>query len=133
VRRTTVLAFAALAACTDVHGFQGTWSTTGATLTIDRVDSHSIAGAITFAGGPVSSPLRESVALQADALSTMTFAGSPLHVYLAYFDMQDNCGEALAVISLYENHRVELRVLRGMSTCRQEEVFGAYSLVEVGP
>ncbi len=126
-----MLAFAAaLVACADVRDYRGTWTSSDATLQIDQLDLHGIAGSLSIpAQRTVAAELRASTMLQGDALATMTFAGSPLHVYLAYFDVQDGCSEALAVISLYENRRIELRVLRGASaSC--SELFAAYMLVQ---
>ena len=37
---------------------------------------------------------------------------SPLRVYLAFVPMTDGLGDALVVIGLYDNHRVDLRVMR---------------------
>lgn len=120
----------AVAACTDVRDFRGTWTGDSATLTIDRVDTYDLGGTIALPG-TAAAPLRMSTRIESDALSTMTFAGSPLRVYLAYFDPGDGCGEALAVISLHESRRVELRVLRGAGGC--DELFGRYSLVQGAP
>ena len=46
-------------------------------------------------------------------LSGITFDGSPSRVYLAFVAIPDGGGEALAVIALYDDKRVEVRVLRG--------------------
>jgi hypothetical protein len=125
-----LFAWTAMAACTDVRDFRGTWTGDSATLQLDRVDTGDVAGSVTLPGGAAAA-LRMSSRIETDALSTITFAGAPLRVYLAYFDPGDGCGEALAVISLHENRRVELRVLRGASTpgtC--DELFGRYALAE---
>ena len=50
---------------------------------------------------------------EADALAGMTFTGAPLRVYLAFVAMPDTSGEALALIALYDDHRIEARILRG--------------------
>ena len=126
-----MLALISAAACTDVRDFRGTWTGDSAVLALDHVDATDISGTVTVPGG-AAAPLRMSTRLQSDALSTMTFAGSPLRVYLAYFDPGDGCGEALAVISLQEGRRVELRVLRG-ATATCDELFGRYALVEGAP
>jgi hypothetical protein len=49
-------------------------------------------------------------------LAGMSFSGSPLRVYLAFFAIPDGGGEALAVIALYDDQRVEVRLLRGGTT-----------------
>jgi hypothetical protein len=36
-------------------------------------------------------------------------------VYLAFVGMADGRGDALALIALYDHHRVEVRILRGGS------------------
>ncbi len=123
----------ALAACSDLRDFRGTWTGDSATLAIDHADSYELGGTLALPGATAAA-LRMSTRIESDALSTMTFAGSPLRVYLAYFDPGDGCGEALAVISLHESRRVEVRVLRGASTpgtC--DELFGRYSLSEGPP
>ncbi len=123
-------ALVAVGACSDVRDFRGTWSGGSATLAIDQIDSYALSGTLALPGG-LEAPLRMSTSLEGDALSTMTFAGKPLRVYLAYFDPGDGCGEALAVISLHEGRRIELRVLRGASACA--ELFGRYVLAEGAP
>jgi hypothetical protein len=150
VRRATGLGllFLALGACTDLRDYRGTWSGrsptpgiagTTATLSIDQIDTTGMTGAISLRGNGLTitdAALRTSQLIAADALSTMTFAGSPLHVYLAYFDAGDACGDVLAVVSLYESHRVELRVLRGANQAMAPscaELYGTFSLTEGAP
>jgi hypothetical protein len=58
-------------------------------------------------------PIASLPSADADVLSGMTFAGSPLHVYLAFVPIADGDGDALAIVSLYPERRVELRILRG--------------------
>jgi hypothetical protein len=128
VRLATVLVVLALAACNDVQDFRGTWTgprvgdpvvraggppTSNAALTIDDIDLHGIHGTLAVEGMIDSIAFSSLAGAEADALATMTFTGSPLHVYLAFVDTSDGGGAALAVIALYPNHRIELRILRG--------------------
>ncbi len=132
VRPATVLVVAlALAACNDVHDFQGTWTgprvgdvevvraggpqTSTATLTIDSIDRHGLAGTLAVEGMVAQTDFSSLAGAEADVLSGMTFAGSPLRVYLSFVNTSDGGGAALAVIALYQDRRVELRVLRGGS------------------
>jgi hypothetical protein len=118
---------AALGACTDLRDFHRTWQgarvgadpvlhvgadgATTATLTVDEVDQHGLAGHLTIAG-LADAPLASLPGAEADALASTTFDGAPLRVYLAFVPTTDGGGDALAVIALYDE-RIELRVLRG--------------------
>ena len=42
-----------------------------------------------------------------------TFDGAPLRVYLSFVATTDGGGDALAVIALYDDDRVEVRLIRG--------------------
>jgi hypothetical protein len=46
----------------------------------------------------------------------MTFAGSPLRVFLAFAAIPDGGGDALVLIALYDDQRVEVRLLRSGPT-----------------
>jgi hypothetical protein len=86
---------------------------TNATLAIDSVDSHGIHGRLSIDqlvadGAVVSLPGAE-----ADALAHLSFGGAPLRVYLAFVALSDGGGEALVITALYDDRRVEVRVLRG--------------------
>ena len=50
---------------------------------------------------------------EADVLSGMTFDGSPMRVYLSFIAVPDGNGELIAVVALYDDRRVEVRVMRG--------------------
>jgi len=118
---------AALGACTDLRDFRGAWrgprvgaaavlhvgavGADTATLTVDSVDKHGLAGHLTIVG-LADAPLASLPGAEADALATTTFDGAPLRVYLAFVPTTDGGGDALAVIALYDE-RIELRVLRG--------------------
>jgi hypothetical protein len=59
-------------------------------------------------------------------LSGISFGGAPLRVYLAFVPIPDGGGEALAVIALYDERRIEVRVLRGGS----QPLYGIFALAE---
>ena len=134
-----------LAACTDVHDFRGSWSgpragdsavvragglqTSTATLTIDTIDAHGLSGTIAVVGMIPATTYTSLAGAEADVLSGMTFTGSPLRVYLAFVDTSDGGGAALAVIALYSNRRIELRVLRGNPL----PLYGIFTLAEGAP
>lgn len=120
-----VLAFA----CNDVRAYEGMWTgkrvgdtpvlrvgigaDATATLAIDGIDTHGIRGHVTVPGLIADRSLVSVAGAEADVLSGITFNGSPQRVYLAFVTVDDGGGEALAVIALYDENRVELRILRG--------------------
>ena len=132
-----LVGLAALAACNDVRDFAGEWhgarvgdspvlrvgGTPGqneqATLTIDAIDKHGLRGELLVVGDDVGFPLIRSSfqsleGAEADALASMTFAGAPSRVYLAFVPIaRAGEGQALAFISLYDSHRIELRLVEG--------------------
>jgi hypothetical protein len=123
VRWATLLAVLALAACNDLRDFQGTWEGPrvgdspvlrvglgdGAQLFVDRIDSHGIAGRLAVSGLMPATEFASVPGVEADALANLTFAGSPLRVYLAFVAVPDGAGDA----TLYDDARVEVRILRG--------------------
>lgn len=116
----------ALAGCNDVRDFRGTWrgarvgSTDvlrvgpgdAATLVIDELDAHGIQGRITVEGLAGETPITSVPGAEADALANLTFAGSPLRVYLAFAALPDGGGDALVLVALYDDERIEVRLLR---------------------
>ena len=123
---------ALVAACNDLRDFAGPWSGNRvgdtpvlrvgegetASLVIDTLDKHGLRGRLTVAradGSPLvaDADFASLEAAEADALATMTFAGAPMRVYLAFVPVADGAGDALAMIALYDSRRVELRLLRG--------------------
>ena len=138
------LAGCLLVACTDVREFRGTWhgarvgadpvlrvglaSDANATLSIDQIDAHGFKGTLTV-DGLVQNTFVESVpSAEADVLAGITWSGSPLRVYMGFFAVPDGRGDALAMVALYDDRRVELRVLRGGAM----PLYGIFALSE-GP
>lgn len=132
----------ALGACSDLREFRGQWQGTRvgdapalkvgvaddarATLLVDSLDPHGLHGKLSVDGLVSVAALSSLPGAEADALSGLTFAGSPLRVYLAFVDTSDAGGQALAVIALFEDRRVELRLLRGGSA----PIYAVFALVE---
>jgi hypothetical protein len=129
-----------LAACNDLRGFEGTWHGarvgdtpvltvgpgTDATLAIDHIDRHGLHGELTVAGLVDHAAFDSLPGAEADALSDMIFSGSPLRVFLGFVAVTDTGGEAFARVALYDDHRVEVRVMRGGTV----PLYGIYALVE---
>lgn len=131
MRRATLVlvALCGLAACNDLRDFRGTWrgprvgdspvlhvgvgTSANAALTIDALDSHGIQGELTIDGLAIQARFASLPGAEADVLAGLSFSGEPLRVYLAFVAIPDGGGEALAVVALYNDRRVELRVLRG--------------------
>ncbi len=119
----------AATACNDLREFRGTWrgarvgeapvvrvgvgAAAVATLTIDDLDTHGLHGELSISGLVDSVPLESLPGAEADALAGMTFTGAPLRVYLSFVAIPDGGGEALALIALFDDHRIEARILRG--------------------
>jgi hypothetical protein len=117
--------------CTDVRDFRGNWQgprvgtspavTLGlsmdaqASVEISSIDTHGIQGTITVDGLVSAYGFASFQGAEADVLSGTTFAGSPLRVYMAFVATTDGQGDAFAVIALYEDRRVEVRLLRSGS------------------
>ncbi len=129
MRCATLVLVTLLAGCNDLRDYHGTWDGARvgeapvlrvgagerATLTIDDIDAHGLAGRLAIEGLLPEQAFRSVDGAEADALANMTFAGAPLRVYLAFVPVPDGGGEALALIALYDDRRIEVRVLRGGS------------------
>jgi hypothetical protein len=140
-----LLALCALAACSDVRDFRGTWTgprvgtssvlrvgiadSATATLVIDQIDTHSFSGTVSIDGVAEAAPVASMPAAEADVLAGTTWSGSPLRVYFSFFAVPDGNGDALALVALYDDRRVELRVLRGGTL----PLYGIFALVEGSP
>lgn len=138
--RLVVLLLCLASACTDVRTFEGTWQgprvgsaapldvgvagSANATLAIDKLDNHGISGRLSVDGLVLDAPYASVAGAEADALAGMTFDGSPSRVYLAFVAITDGGGEALAIIALYDDKRVEVRVIRGGA----QPLYGIFAL-----
>lgn len=142
MRRATLVTLVLLAACNDLRDFRGTWQGgrvgdaevvrvgigDAATLEIESLDAHGIAGRITVDGLATDLAFASLAGAEADALANLSFAGSPLRVYLAFVPVPDGGGDALGVIALYDDRRIELRLLRGGTL----PLYAIYALTEGG-
>ncbi|MFT3696072.1 MAG: hypothetical protein QM831_23240 [Kofleriaceae bacterium] len=96
-----------------------------ATLQIDSIDTHGFRGHL-LVNGLVDADLSSIAGAEADVLSGITFSGAPQRVYLAFVATSDGGGEAIAVIALYDENRIEVRVLRGGT----QPLYGIFTLVQ---
>lgn len=125
-----IVALITLAACNDVRDFRGAWTgvrvgdtaavrvgtaAETASLAISSVDRLGLQGTLTVPNlctGAVVAPLAGA---EADRLGSLSFDGAPLRVYVTFVATIDGGGDALAMIALYDDDRVEVRLLRGGS------------------
>lgn len=133
MRKVSVLALLALGlvGCTDIRDYEGAWSgprvgdspalrvgvagDAQASLRIESVDKHGMTGRLTIDGLVDDAPITSVEGAEADVLAGLTFTGSPLRVYLAFAAPTDAGGDVLAVIAVYDDDRIEVRLLRGGS------------------
>lgn len=116
------LAFA-VAACADLGGFSGAWSgvvvtepallvgmpaTAKARLAIAGADRIALDAALLLDGRQIK--LRPIARAMGDGLGSLSLPDKPLRSYLLVAALPD--GDALAVVSLYEDDHVDLRLLR---------------------
>lgn len=136
----SLLVLLALAACNDLRDFQGQWTgsrigespvlrvgiadAAECSLTIDAVDKHGLRGHLTVDSLVTDAEIVSAEGAEADALSSMTFAGSPMRVYVAFADAPD--GALTVLVALFQNRRIEVRVLRGGAA----PVYGIFALNE---
>jgi hypothetical protein len=141
VVRWATLLLLMLVACSDLRDFRATWSGPrvgdatplrvgvqdgNATLAIDRIDAHGLAARLTVDGLVADAAIESLPGAEADVLAGITFSGAPLRVYLAFAPLADGRGDALVVVALYDDRRVEVRLLRGGAA----PVYGIYALSE---
>ncbi|MSP62997.1 MAG: hypothetical protein EXR72_22205 [Myxococcales bacterium] len=118
-----LLAAIALAGCTDLAGFQGDWrgrpeddpalregigSGTPVALYVEGVDRVALRGTLTVGNEVVR--LRPVVRAANDMLGSLDLPDAPLRSYLLVGPLAE--GDALCVVSLYPDPRVDLRILR---------------------
>ncbi len=125
--RWATLVLLTLLACNDLRDFRGSWTggrvgdapvlRVGAgdacTLAIDGIDAHGLTARISIENLLPETQLVSLEGAEADVLGNLTFAGNPLRVYLGFVPVPDLGGDAFVVISLYDDNRVQVRVLRG--------------------
>lgn len=139
----------ALVACSDLREFRGEWrgarvgvaSTPDASdivpelkvgaggaaaLAIDAIDGHHLEARLTVDGLVSETSITSLAGAEADVLAGITFGGNPLRVFLAFVAIPDGGGEALVVVALYDDRRVEVRLLRGGTA----PLYGIYALTE---
>jgi hypothetical protein len=140
VVRWATLVLLTLVGCSDLRDFRGSWRgrrvgeavlqvrvpDAAATLEIDNIDTHEIAARLTIEGFLPETPIASLPAAEADVLAGLTFSGSPLRVYLTFAAMPDRAGDALVVLALYDDRRVEVRMLRSGAA----PLYGVFALTE---
>ncbi len=117
----------ALLGCNDIREFTGRWQGKrigdapalrvgpgdAVTLDIDAIDTHGIRGRIAVDGLFGETRVTSIPGAEADALANLTFPGNPFRVYLAFASLLDGNGDAFVMIALYDDERVDVRVMRG--------------------
>jgi hypothetical protein len=141
VVRWATLMLLVLVACSDLRDFHGPWvgprvgdarpihvnvPDGSASLSIDQIDSHGLAARLAVDALLPETAFTSIPGAEADVLSGITFSGAPLRVYLAFVTVPDSGGDALVIIALYDDRRVEVRLLRGGSA----PLYGIYTLIE---
>ena len=115
--------------CNDLRDFRGDWhgkrvgeaavvkvgmpETVEARIAIDTIDTHGLQGSMAIDGVVATTALASVPGAEADRLATMTFSGGPIRVYFAFAPVADGGGDAMVMVALYDDDRIELRVLRG--------------------
>jgi hypothetical protein len=112
--------------CSDLSSYQGAWSgspvddpqllvglaaSTRATLALDLVDQVTVSGTLTLDRQAVT--LRPLARAANDTLGGMSLPDGALRSYFAAAPLDG--GDALAVLSLYSEPRVDLRLMRSDS------------------
>lgn len=119
-----LLVIVLLLGCNDIRDFTGRWAgervgTAPAlrvgpgevvTLEIDGIDNHGIRARITIPGLVNETEITSLEGAEADALANLSFPGNPLRVFLAFAAMPT--GDAVVLIGLYDDDRLDVRVLR---------------------
>jgi hypothetical protein len=139
--RWATLVLLTLLGCNDLREFRGDWrgprvgdaaalrvgvGDGAATLSIDQIDGHGLVARLAVEGLLPEAPITSLAGAEADALAGITFGGAPLRVYLAFVAMPDAGGEALVVVALYDDRRIEVRLLRGGTA----PLYGIFALTE---
>jgi hypothetical protein len=142
VVRWATLVLLTLVGCSDLREFRGAWrggrvgeaqvlragmdGVGQATLSIDRIDGHALTARLAIEGLLPEAPISSLPGAEADVLAGITFGGAPLRVYLSFVTVPDGGGEAFVVVALYDDRRIEVRVLRGGPS----SLYGIFALTE---
>lgn len=138
--RWATLVLLTLLACNDLRDFRGSWSGgrvgdapvlrvgpgDACTLAIDGIDAHGLVARIAIENLLPEAQFTSLEGAEADVLGNLTFAGNPLRVYLGFVPVPDLGGEALVVIALYDDRRIQVRILRGGI----QPIYAIYALSE---
>ena len=125
--RWATLVLLTLVACNDLRDFRGSWTGArvgdaaalrvgagdAADLAIDGIDAHGLSARLTIENLLPETQFTSIEGAEADVLANLTFSGGPLRVYLGFVPIPDLGGEAFVVVALYDDRRIEVRVLRG--------------------
>lgn len=134
------------AGCMDIREFDGRWrggivvesavrqgfaeDTRVDPLELSNVDLQGLTATLTTSDGKFDQQdLTPVHKFAADTLASLDFDGNPLRSYLLFGSLTSepkSCA-AMAVISLFSDDRVELRIIRG------NDLFGVFSLDRVEP
>jgi hypothetical protein len=121
--RTAALALIGLAGCTDLSGFVGDWKggpvsdplllaglapQAEVALHLDGADRVALRGTLEVAGERVA--LRPLTRAGNDALGALDLPDQPIKSYLLVAPLE--AGDALVVVSLYGDQRVDVRLVR---------------------
>jgi hypothetical protein len=104
-------------------------ATAHATLQVEDVDAHGLRALVAIDGVLAPTELQSLPGAEADALSDLTFAGAPLRAYLAFAPMADGNGDALIIVGLFDDHRIDLRVMRQGAS----PIYAIFALRETAP
>jgi hypothetical protein len=139
--RWVALVLVLLVGCSDLREFRGDWAgprvgdaealklhvgDVTARLTIDAISEHSLEGRLEI---PMLLPATQITSLagaEADVLADLSFTGGPVRVYLAFAPVPDGLGDALVMIALYDDRRIEVRLMRGGAM----PLYGIFALSE---
>ena len=90
----------------------GVTATARASLTVEDVDTHVLRAQLAIDGLLAPTEITSLPGAEADALADLSFAGSPLKVYLAFVPLTDGGGDAMVVVGMFDDHRIDLRIMR---------------------
>lgn len=131
----------AASGCLDLRDFNGLWTgarvgtapalrvgfgdSVTATLAIERVTLNGLTARLTTSDDVFADAVIQPIpGAEADVLAGVTFDGAPSRVYLSFVTTADGGGPALVVVAMYDDSRIEMRVLRGGSA----PLYGIFAL-----